>query len=100
MGFSSGINGCGACGGFWKWFKPPHHKFFIGPCNVHDSLYSTGGNRIDRKIADLILLNNMRKLVLTHFKGRKLLSRVWYIVVCYFYYLAVRFIGFTLFNYK
>lgn len=93
-------NGCGACGGFWRWFKPPHHNFFKNECNVHDSLYNIGGNSIDRLVADLILLNNMIKKVSLYFYKRKPISRYWYYLLCISYYIAVRIVGFTLFNYK
>ena len=57
------VNSCGTCGGLFKFLKPPHPKFFKEQCNIHDKHYNTGGNRIDRKIADLILYRDMIKLV-------------------------------------
>ncbi|HAP94528.1 MAG TPA: hypothetical protein DCP54_02010 [Chryseobacterium sp.] len=94
------INGCGACGGFWKFFRPPHHSFFKNECNLHDKHYDIGGNRIDRKIADLILYNNMQKNVKIYFKGRKPISRFWFLILCKCYYLGVRIFGFSNFKYN
>ena len=99
MGFSSGINGCGACGGFWKWFKPPHYKFFINPCTQHDVSYNAGGKSIDRHIADINLRYNMRDLVNLHFENRKPISRYWYLFLCNCYYIGVRIFGKKSFNF-
>lgn len=98
MGFNS-VNGCGACKGFWKWFKPPHYKFFKTQCNQHDKAYNLGGIRIDRKIADLILLKNMRIAVNEYFHNRKTFSRIWFLFLCNCYYLAVRIFGKKSFNF-
>ena len=46
MGFDN-VNGCGACSGFWRWFKSPHHKFFKVQCNQHDKAYNLGGIKND-----------------------------------------------------
>ena len=73
------VNGCGACSGFWRWFKPPHYKFFEKECDLHDILYDIGGNYIDRKIADLKLLNDMLKNVNKYYYKRKILSKVWFL---------------------
>ena len=83
-------NGCGTCGGFWRWFKPPHYKFFNTACYLHDKHYDIGGNRIDRKIADLILYRDMIKLVKKYFYKRKPLSKLWYLILCRVYYIGVR----------
>ena len=93
-------NGCGACGGFWKWFKPPHHNFFKDDCDIHDILYSKGGNFKDRLTADRILLKHMLKRVTNHFYKRKPISRLWFYNICLMYYLAVRVVGITRFNLK
>ena len=71
MGFDSSLNGCGACNGFWKWFKPPHHKFFKVQCNIHDISYAIGGQEIDRHIADVKLKYNMKDWVNVYFENRK-----------------------------
>ena len=99
MGFSSVVNGCGACGGFWKWFKPPHHNFFRVQCNIHDTMYDNGGTSKDRHIADIILLYNMKDWINVYFEKRKPISRLWYLMLCYIYYLAVRIFGSKQFNY-
>jgi len=93
-------NGCGACGGFWKWFKPPHSNFFKDECNTHDSLYSIGGNSIDRYIADLLLLKYMLKKVSEYYYKRKPVSRYWFYVICTCYFIGVRLFGYSSFNYK
>ena len=98
MGFGN-VNGCGACSGFLKWFKPPHSKFFKVQCNQHDKAYNLGGIKIDRKIADLILLKNMRIAVNEYFHNRKTFSRIWFLFLCKLYYLGVRIFGASSFNY-
>ena len=100
MGSNTVGNGCGACSGFWKWFRPPHYKFFKEECNRHDLAYDIGGNRIDRKIADLILYRDMIKLVKEYFYKRKPLSKLWYLILCKVYYIGVRLGGWLSFNYK
>jgi len=91
--------GCGACGGFWKWLKPPHYNFFKNECIIHDRYYDIGGTKEDRQIADLILLRDTKLLVKKHFKGRKPISKHWYLFLCKAYYLAVRLVGSSRFNY-
>lgn len=98
MGFDE-VNGCGACGGFWAWFKPPHHNFFKSECDLHDIAYDIGGNSRDRRIADIELLYNMKLKVNQYFANRKPLSRLWYLFLCNLYYLAVHFFGKSQFNY-
>lgn len=92
-------NGCGACGGFWQWFKPPHHNFFKEDCDVHDFLYDIGGTYKDRLMADILLLKHMGKRVKKHFHKRKPLSRLWFYTICIMYFIAVRVVGVTRFNY-
>lgn len=99
MGFNT-VNGCGACSGFWRWFKPPHYKFFKEECDLHDLYYDIGGNYIDRKISDLILLNSMIKNVEQYYHKRKIISKLWFLFICRLYYVGVRAFGFTQFNYK
>ena len=41
---SNTVNGCGACSGFWKWFKPPHSKFCEEEYNTHDRDNDLGGS--------------------------------------------------------
>lgn len=100
MGFDTVGNGCGACSGFWKWFRPPHYKFFHEPCNRHDELYELGGNFLDRLKADYVLLKDMIELVLIYYKGRKLLSKFWFILLCFTYFIGVRIFGYTQFKYN
>lgn len=94
------VNGCGACSGFWKFLKPPHYKFFENECNTHDTAYNKGGDFIDRLVADIILFRDMRKLVIKYFHNRKVISRMWFIFLCVLYYLGVRLVGSTNFNYE
>ena len=94
------VNGCGACKGLFKFLKPPHPKFFKEQCNIHDEHYNIGGNRIDRKISDLILYRDMIKLVKKYFYKRKPLSKLWYLILCRVYYIGVRLGGWLSFNYK
>ena len=69
-------------------------------CDLHDILYDIGGNYIDRKIADLKLLNDMLKNVNKYYYKRKILSKVWFLFLCRLYYIGVRIFGFTQFNYE
>ena len=48
---------------WWKgsWFKPPYATFFHTSCDKHDNLYDKWGNKIDRKIADVYLLEYMKQ---------------------------------------
>lgn len=98
MGFKS-VNGCGACSGFWRWFKPPHYNFFKVQCNLHDREYDIGGTERDRHIADINLMYNMQYHVNNYFKDRKPFSRRWYIMLCKIYYYGVRIFGKKQFNY-
>ena len=93
-------NGCGACGGFWYWFRPPHHNFFKVQCNIHDIRYSEGGKERERHFADIELYYNMIDYVNEYFKDRKPLSRRWYIMLCKIYYYGVRIFGKSSFNYE
>lgn len=86
-------NGCGACGGFWKWLKPPHHTFFKEECDTHDSAYNKGGTKADRKRADRRLFFDMVDQSVSHFKSRKTLSLWWFVSLALVYYYAVRCFG-------
>ena len=93
-------NGCGACSGFWRFFRPPHYKFFVEECNRHDLAYNAGGNAIDRHIADLLLYRDMTATVKVYFYKRKPLSRAWFLALCWCYYVGVRLAGSGNFNYN
>lgn len=76
--------------------RPPHHVFFHASCNKHDDLYWEWGNEIDRKIADVYLLEYMKADI------RNL--QPWYkiphfYIWAYVYYIAVRIGGKKHFNY-
>lgn len=100
MGFNVKTNGCGACSGFWRWFKPPHHNFFKSVCNRHDEAYDLGGTKLDRHIADLSLKYNMVEMINKHFYKRKPISRLWYLLITQTYYYGVRMFGKPNFNYE
>ena len=53
------VNGCGACSGWLKWIRPPHHEFFKTECALHDELYNMGGTEKDRQKADFSLFQDM-----------------------------------------
>lgn len=99
MGFDVKTNGCGACSGFWAWFKPPHPNFFIEDCNKHDLLYDIGGAYKERLNADIQLFQDMLSRVYLYFNKRKPISKLWMYIVCFMYFIAVRIVGFTRFNY-
>lgn len=94
------VNGCGACSGFWKWFKPPHSNFFIEECNQHDIAYNIGGDEKDRKGADLSLFKGMTNSVTLYFHKRKPFSKIWFLTLCWCYYIGVRLFGYSSFNYN
>lgn len=93
-------NGCGACKGFWKWFKPPHHRFYQKDCDKHDYLYNIGGDKYDRKMADYILHQNMVRTTRQHFYKRKWFSKQWFLFLSLCYYIGVRIGGKNNFNYE
>ena len=70
-------NGCGACSGFWKFFKPPHYKFFVDECNQHDIAYNIGGDEKDRKGADRKLFFDMVDKSVNYYRSRKTISLWW-----------------------
>ena len=92
MGFDT-VNGCGACSGFWKWFKPPHYKFFKEECNRHDLAYDIGTTKIDRLVADLVLLQDMKVKSKVYYHRRKFISKCWFIILCYIYFIGLRLLG-------
>lgn len=93
-------NGCGACSGFLRWLRPPHHEFFQQECLLHDELYNMGGTEADRRKADYSLFWDMVQRSCDYFKGRKAGSQTWFIILAYAYYKAVRIFGKSQFNYK
>ena len=96
----SKVNGCGACSGFFAWLRPPHHEFFVKECTLHDELYNLGGSAEDRHKADIRLFQDMVARSSAYFKGRKPSSQMWFVLLSYLYYLAVRAFGRSQFNYK
>ena len=92
MGFNT-VNGCGACSGFWRWFKPPHYKFFEKECSRHDLAYGIGTTKIDRLVADLILLQDMKVKSKVYYHRRKFISKCWFITLCYIYFIGLRLLG-------
>lgn len=80
-----GANGCGAKKG---WFRPPDYCFGTA-CDHHDAAYWIGGDKDDRKDADLDFLEAMLKAAKV---------QVWYYrahleFAARRYYLAVRLFG-------
>ena len=101
MKTTSGIyNGCGACSGFWKWLKPPKKEFFYEECIKHDESYDVGGDKYDRKFADLELFQAMILKSANYFNKRKPFSLWWFCTLSLIYYLAIRLFGKQNFNYK
>lgn len=100
VGTNQQINGCGACGGFWKFFKPPHKKFFVEECNKHDEAYNIGGSKEQRKQADRDLYFSMIDKSINYYKSRKTISLWWFVTLSLMYYGAVRVFGSKSFNYK
>ena len=94
------MQGCGASGGFWKWFKPPHKNFFKSACIQHDIDYDNGGSELDRHISDIKLKYEMKKMIKNHFYKRKPISRIWYLIITQAYYYGVRLFGKNNFNYE
>lgn len=92
-------NGCGACSGFLAWIRPPHHRFFVKECTLHDELYNFGGSEDDRRKADIRLFQDMVRRSTDYFQGRKAGSQLWFITLAYLYYKAVRLFGGWQFNY-
>ncbi len=93
------INGCGACSGWLSWIRPPHHRFFYKQCVLHDELYNVGGTEEDRKRADLRLFRDMIQHSVLYFEDR-VSSQMWFLLLAYCYYKAVRLFGRSQFNYR
>ena len=73
---------------WWEWgFKPPYRIFFHTSCDKHDELYSKWGNKIDRKIADVYLLEYMKADIINLQPFYKI---PYFIVWAYIYYIWVR----------
>ena len=87
------INGCGTCGGFWRWLKPPHKNFFKEACQKHDEAYDLGGNPADRIQADRRLFFDMIDKSVDYYRNRKTLSLWWFVTLSLAYYYAVRCFG-------
>lgn len=81
---------CGACGGFWKFIKPPHRHFFTEECKAHDLAYESGGNR---KQADKKLFFDMVYKSVDYYRDRKATAMWWFVTLAFLYYLAVRIFG-------
>lgn len=92
-------NGCGAMSGLLRWFKPPHYKFFHTACILHDELYIIGGSEEDRKRADVRLFRDMVRHSVEYF-GDRVSAQMWFLVLSYLYYIAVRLFGKSQFNYR
>lgn len=80
----------------WSWFKPPKAIFFKTSCDKHDEKYEKGGNKIDRKIADIYLLEYMKLDI----KRVCIIRRPYFYLWAYIYYIWVRIWGDKYFNYK
>lgn len=63
---------------------------FKGCCVIHDVLYEKGGNAIQRKIADLRMLDCMKR--------RKSFLKIRYKLIPYLYYYGVRLLSSKWFN--
>jgi len=92
-------NGCGACSGWLSWIRPPHHRFFYKQCVLHDELYNKGGTEEDRKRADMRLFNDMVRHSISYF-GDRISAQMWFLILAYLYYKAVRIFGHSQFNYR
>ena len=85
----------------WCWwkgsnFKPPYATFFETDCDEHDRLYEEWWDEIDRYIADIYLLEYMKRDV-----RRLAFYKIPYFYIwCYLYYYAVRIYGKKYFIYK
>lgn len=97
---SKNNKGCGAMTGWLSWIKPPHYKFFHTACVLHDELYLVGGTEADRKRADERLYQDMVAHSIAYYKGKgRVGSQMWFLCLGYLYYIAVRLLGKSQFNY-
>lgn len=90
---------CGACGGWLKWFRPPHYKFFEDECKLHDDLYDLGGTEVERLEADRTFYFGLVRKSVGYFENRKVWALWWFVTLSYFYYLSVRVGARSRFNY-
>jgi len=89
------------CGGKGSTFTPPYSIFFKTSCNKHDELYNKGWDKIDRYIYDIYLLEYMKQDINDKYTSIKDIYKViYYYIMAYIYYLAVRFYGKQYFNFK
>ena len=84
------------CGGTWSWFKPPYAVFFETDCNEHDRLYEKWWDYIERKIADVYLLEYMKRDI----KKLSFYKRPYFYIWAYIYYVWVRVGWAKYFNFK
>lgn len=86
-------NGC-----WWKDSKipVPYAIMFEACCNKHDELYYKWGNEIDRKIADIYLLEYMKFDI----KNIVFYKRPYFYIWAYLYYFSVRFFWKKYFIYR
>jgi len=84
------------CGGKWAKFKPPYNIMFKACCNKHDELYNKWWNNIDRKIADIYLLEYIKLDI----KNLIFYKRFYFYIWAYLYYFTVRFFWKKYFNFN
>lgn len=97
---NSGVNGCGCGSGILKYFKPPYAKFFEGCCNAHDVAYDVGGDKQDRKQADIWLYQQMSLKAIGYANIFKPIKSTYLVLIALLYYVSVRSFGWRYFNYK
>jgi len=85
------------CWGKWSWFKPPYSVMFKTSCNKHDEYYDKWGNAIDRKIADVYLLEYIK---LDIRENKCIIQIIYFYIWAYIYYIWVRLWWGKYFNYK
>jgi len=85
-------NGCGGKGGF---INPPEFLFHAS-CNQHDFYYWRGGIEADRKKADDTFYKYMQLDIVNE---NSMIKRIYYEMLAYSYYKAVRIFGKKYFNY-
>lgn len=89
--------GCGCERGLLRYIKPPFAKLFYVSCCIHDDDYDRGGNRHNRKSADVSLYRNMGKIISA--KDCSPWKSFCYTSVALAYYSCVRLFGRFYFNY-
>jgi len=85
-------NGCGGKGGF---INPPEFLFHAS-CNHHDFYYWRGGTEADRKKADDTFYKYMQMDIANE---NSMIKRIYYEMLAYSYYKAVRIFGKKYFRY-